>query len=78
MLRRPRSQAPARQNFPHAKGSILQSPTLNGPILGNRRSMKYHRPDCRNYDDIADKNKVPFETARQAEQAGYTVAGNCP
>lgn len=48
------------------------------PILGNRRSQKYHRPDCRNYDDIAKKNQVPFETIKQAEDAGYTVAGNCP
>ena len=46
---------------PHSKSSTLQPATLDGPILGNRRSRKCHRPDSRNYGDISDKNKVPFE-----------------
>jgi len=57
---------------------ILATPDARLPIFGNRRSHKYHRPDCRNYDDIAEKNRVPFSTVQEAEAAGYVMAGNCP
>lgn len=48
-----------------------------GNIRGNRRSMIYHWPGCRNYDDIAFHNRVPFRTREEAEQAGYRAARNC-
>lgn len=47
-------------------------------IRGNRRSKKYHRVDCPSYDAISPKNRVHFETALEAEMAGFTLAGNCP
>jgi len=48
------------------------------PILGNKRSKKYHRPDCPSYDLVSHKNQIPFESAKKASDAGYTLAGNCP
>jgi len=48
------------------------------PIIGNRRSHIYHRPDCPNYSQVAPKNRVAFNSAAEAEEAGYRVAGNCP
>jgi micrococcal nuclease len=48
------------------------------PIIGNRKSHIYHRPDCPNYSQIALKNRVPFNSESEAQQAGYHVAGNCP
>jgi hypothetical protein len=57
------------------------SPTLFNQdlaIRGNKRSRKYHRADCPNYDDIAHHNRIPFDSAKEAEDAGYTLAGNCP
>jgi micrococcal nuclease len=48
------------------------------PILGNRKSHIYHRPDCPNYAEIAMRNRVPFKTAAAAEAAGYRRAKNCP
>jgi hypothetical protein len=48
------------------------------PIFGNKRSQKYHRPDCPSYDLISPKNRVPFESAKKASDAGYALAGNCP
>jgi len=48
------------------------------PILGNKRSKKYHRPDCQSYNQIAKKNRVPFGSAQEARGAGYALAGNCP
>ena len=47
------------------------------PIIGNRRSHIYHRPDCPNYSQIAPHNRVAFNSAAEAEAAGYRVAGNC-
>ena len=48
------------------------------PILGNRKSGIYHRPDCPNYSQIAIRNRVTFKTAAEAEEAGYRQAKNCP
>ncbi len=48
------------------------------PILGNKRSQKYHRPDCPSYHAISPKNRVPFHSPKEARDAGYTLAGNCP
>ena len=48
------------------------------PILGNKRSKKYHRPDCPSYNRITKKNRVPFGSLREARDAGYVLAGNCP
>lgn len=47
-------------------------------IRGNKRSRKYHRADCPNDDDIAPHNRIPFDSAQEAEKAGFTLAGNCP
>ena len=48
------------------------------PILGNKRTQKYHRPECPSYNQIAKKNRVPFGSAQEAKEAGYALAGNCP
>jgi endonuclease YncB( thermonuclease family)/methylphosphotriester-DNA--protein-cysteine methyltransferase len=53
-------------------------PPPEGTIIGNRGSMKYHRPDCAGYRDMAEKNRVFFKTVAAAEAAGYKRAGNCP
>jgi deoxyribonuclease-1 len=50
----------------------------SGPVIGNRRSGIYHRPDCPNYADVAFQNRVPFGSAGEAESAGYRLARNCP
>jgi len=49
-----------------------------GQIFGNRRSQKYHRPNCPNYGLVSPKNRVPFSTEKAARDAGYKVAKNCP
>jgi hypothetical protein len=48
------------------------------PVIGNRKSHIYHRPDCPNYSQVAPKNRVVFNSAAEAEEAGYRLAGNCP
>ena len=48
------------------------------PVIGNRRSHIYHRPDCPNYSQVAPHNRVAFNSVAEAEAAGYRLAGNCP
>ncbi|MGH9854052.1 MAG: thermonuclease family protein [Blastocatellia bacterium] len=47
-------------------------------IIGNRNLMIYHRPDCPDYDKVAERDRVPFKTEAEAEAAGYRKARNCP
>jgi endonuclease YncB( thermonuclease family)/methylphosphotriester-DNA--protein-cysteine methyltransferase len=53
-------------------------PPPEGTIIGNNNSKKYHRPDCAGYRDMAEKNRVFFNSVEEAEAAGYKRAGNCP
>lgn len=52
--------------------------TTAAAIIGNRNSKIYHRADCPGYKSVSEKNQVRFNTAEEAEQAGYKVAKNCP
>lgn len=61
-----------------APSSSADSELSPYPIIGNRRSHIYHRPDCPNYSQIAPRNRVRFQSAAEAEAAGYRMAGNCP
>ena len=68
---------------PPLLGAIEQDPasstaTSPYPVIGNRKSHIYHRPDCPNYSQVAPRNRVGFNSAAEAEKAGYRVAGNCP
>lgn len=51
---------------------------LSLPIRGNTNSKIYHRSDCPSYDRIAPHNIREFDTADEAERAGFREAGNCP
>ena len=58
--------------------SASSASTSPYPVIGNRKSHIYHRPDCPNYSQVAPHNRVAFNSAAAAEEAGYRVAGNCP
>lgn len=57
---------------------LVGVPAEGAPIIGNRRSMVYHRRDCPDYSRVSEKNRVPFKDPAEAEAAGYRKAGNCP
>jgi len=57
---------------------VSSTSTSHYPVIGNRKSHIFHRPDCPNYSQVAPKNRVAFNSAAEAEEAGYRVAGNCP
>lgn len=59
-------------------GVPVQTATNNQEaIIGNKNSKVYHLPGCAGYTRVSEKNQVKFNTAEEAEQAGYKLAGNC-
>ncbi len=60
------------------KGSAPSASTSPYPVIGNRKSHIYHRPDCPNYSQVAPLNRIEFTSEAEAEAAGYRQAGNCP
>lgn len=62
----------------HRAGSESTVSDDAGAIRGNRNSQVFHRPDCPSYDQVAERNRVPFDSKADAKAAGYRLAGNCP
>ncbi len=56
---------------------LLGTVATSFEVRGNRSSKIYHVPGCRNYDDIAMRNRVIFKTEAEAMAAGYRKARNC-
>lgn len=59
-------------------GAEGRSAPQAGRLIGNRRSMIYHRPDCPSYHQVSPSNRVYFDSPADAERAGYRLARNCP
>lgn len=77
----PQPVAPWAYRNPSLAGTGPQTAGSTAPagrIIGNRNSRIYHLPGCRSYDAVAERNRVYFETAADAEAAGYRKARNCP
>ena len=48
-----------------------------GAVIGNKNSMLYHLRGCSGYAKVSPRNREIFTDAEDAEDAGYTLAGNC-
>ncbi len=48
-----------------------------GPVVGNRRSHRFFTQGCEGGDRVAPKNRVVFESAFGALEAGYLPARHC-
>jgi deoxyribonuclease-1 len=46
-------------------------------VVANRRSHVYHKATCRAAAAMAEKNRVTFASAADAEKAGYRKAKDC-
>jgi len=57
--------------------SVLDGDTIE--VLHNNRAerIRLNGVDCPNYSQVAAQNRVAFNSAAEAEAAGYRVAGNC-
>ncbi len=47
------------------------------PYVGNRRSKRFHTPDCPNGDAVSTTNRVAFANQWQAFWSGYAPAKGC-
>jgi micrococcal nuclease len=45
-----------------------------GAVIGNRRSKVYHLPGQQHYDAVAERNRVYFDSAEEAQRQGYRPA----
>jgi hypothetical protein len=54
-----------------------QAPTAGEEVVASRSGSKYHYPWCAGAKQIADKNKIVFQSFESARAAGYTPAANC-
>ncbi len=51
------------------------TPVTQGKISASVNGTKYYYPHCKN--NISEKNKIFFDSAMRAEEAGYELAMNC-
>lgn len=51
--------------------------TAEAACVASRKAKKYHRPSCQYAAKIKDENLVTFDSAAQAQAAGYTPCGTC-
>jgi hypothetical protein len=59
-----------------AKAMIASEKAL-GFLVASKTGKKYHFPWCVGASQIADKNKIWFDSYIEAQKAGYTKASNC-
>ena len=52
--------------------------TADHLLVASKTGQKYHFPWCSGASQIAEKNKIYFDSYEQAQKAGYTQAANCP
>lgn len=45
--------------------------------MGNKRSMKFHRPDCSSVAKMSEKNKIRLNSRKEAINKGYDPCGIC-
>ncbi len=49
----------------------------NEKYIGNKNSMKFHKPSCDSVNAMSDKNKVYFDNRKDAIYEGYTPCKSC-
>jgi len=58
--------------------SVVQAlPSDASGVIGSKNGSKYHYSYCPGAKQIKETNRITFNTASEAEGAGYSLAGNC-
>ncbi len=66
------------QNSGGQSGGDSQQPVKKeGTFVGSLESDKYHDPSCRFAEKILKENEIWFDTAEEAQRAGYSPCGVC-
>jgi len=58
--------------------AMIASESAKGLLVASKSGKKYHFPWCAGASQIAEKNKIWFDSYEEAKKAGYTPAANCP
>ncbi len=79
----PKIQTAAAANTPAKTAQIstleaTQTGDSDGQYVASKTGSKYYRASCGAVSRIKEENKVWFDSAAEAEAAGYTKAANCP
>jgi len=71
---------PAAQPTPKPTAKPTQNPVESkdkGKFVGSIGSDKYHNPGCRHAQKILPENQIWFDSADEAQKAGYLACGVC-
>lgn len=49
----------------------------DGQYVGSKNSDKYHYPNCKHVQSIAEKNLIYFDSIEEAREQGYVPGGYC-
>lgn len=73
------SQTPVLIENPNPVGEtpVKTSITTTKNFVASKNGKRYYYPRCAGASRIKEENKVWFDTANEAKQAGYTPAANC-
>jgi len=58
--------------------AMIAGENAKGLLVASKTGKKYHFPWCAGAAQIAEKNKIWFDSYAAAQSAGYTAAANCP
>ncbi len=64
-------------NIPLSAAALVASDSAKGLLVASKSGKKYHFPWCAGASQIAEKNKIWFNSYEEAQKAGYTPASNC-
>ncbi|PIR41507.1 MAG: hypothetical protein COV31_01390 [Candidatus Yanofskybacteria bacterium CG10_big_fil_rev_8_21_14_0_10_46_23] len=56
---------------------IISTPALDLRVVVSKNSTKYHFLWCSGSKSIKEENKIYFANELEAQNRGYTLAGNC-
>jgi len=65
------SSAQAEGGQEKSAGAVSQNKT--GMFVASKNSKIYHRPDCKYVNSIKEENKIWFQSAKEAQDRGYTA-----
>lgn len=54
-----------------------QTDIVSNAIIGNKRTMIYHKPECPSYRSVSPKNRIVLSSEQEAIKKNYRLAGNC-
>ncbi len=66
-----------KNGVPMSAAAIIASESAKGMLVASKNGTKYHFPWCAGASQIAEKNKIWFDSYEKAKKAGYTPAVNC-